>query len=164
MKDYEIGYGKTDPKTRWKKGQCGNPHRRRPIKIPSIAEMIDREFFRKVPVKERGVARKLTVYEVILLRLFPGVAQGSKRAIRIRKKYQAYAQAHPTVVYVPAASPEESAAEFEKLFLGVQYGPMTKEDAEYHQAWSELTPKEAAEVYEETLKECNEQWERDNGE
>ena len=151
MKTYKVGYGKTDPKTLWKKGQCGNPRKRRPCRIPSVAGMIDDAFVKKVSVRENGVARPATAFEVILRQLLLKMAQGNTRAIKIHRKYQAYAQAHPTLVYEPPIDPEKAAAEFKRLLESDWLRPRTKEEKEYDEAWERLTLLEKAAAFRDLL-------------
>jgi hypothetical protein len=152
MSDYTVGYGKPPVNTRWQKGQCGNPMKKRPRKIPNAADMIDAKLAKKVSLKEKGVKLRLTGFEVILLQLNQHIAQGSKRALRIWKKYQAYAQAHPTivnVVEVDYGTPEEVAAAFHAMLEPKE--PLTKEEIEYDEAFSQLTAIEASEAYHEIV-------------
>jgi hypothetical protein len=156
MTDYDIGYGKTDPKTRWKKGQCGNPRKKRPLKIPTMASMVDDIFTKVVSARKRGAQQRLTGFEVILLRLLPEIGNGKKKAIRIWKKYQAYAQAHPTIIKVAKeeADSAASAAWFRELAQNLE--PKTKEEAEYDEAFRRLTAVEAAEEYRQLIHSQNE--------
>ena len=109
----------------------------------------------------KGAPRRLTVFEIILLRLIPKIASGNKQAIRIWKKYQAYAQAHPTIINVVEKEVENAAAKYEKLINSLE--PTTREEAEYSEAFSQLTVIEMSEVYAQQLNSFNEQ-DNDDGE
>ena len=54
-KGYEVGYKRPPKVTRWKKGQSGNPKRRRAARSISTIEMIDRLLMRPIKVVERMV-------------------------------------------------------------------------------------------------------------
>jgi len=150
MSNYIVGYGKPPVNTRWQKGQCGNPMKKRPVRMPDVADMIDAKFAKKVSLTEKGVKQRLTGFEVILLQLNQHITQGSKRALRILKKYRTYAQAHLTIIHEVEEESEDAAAAFAEL-LKPRLGPLTKEEAEYNEAFSKLTPAEAAEIYRELL-------------
>jgi hypothetical protein len=156
MSNYEVGYGKPPLDTRWKKGQSGNPKRKRRVKMPSIVDMIDDQLAQMVSTKGKGASRRRTKFEIILLRLLPEIAHGNKKAMRIHKKYQAYAQARPTIVNVvqeDPGTPEEAAAAFYAMLEPKE--PPTKEEIEYDEACRQLTAVEAAEVYQDLLNSIN---------
>jgi len=86
---YEVGYGRPPIETRWKKGQSGNsgPKKRKPASVATM-EIIDRLFAEPVEIMENGVPRKVSTVEAILMRLWAAEMSGSKRAGRVRLKFQ----------------------------------------------------------------------------
>ena len=84
----EVGYGRPPHETRWKKGQSGNPgpKRRRTASVATV-EIIDRLFGEPVEIVENGVARKVSILEAILMRLWAAEMSGSKRAGRVRLQF-----------------------------------------------------------------------------
>jgi hypothetical protein len=52
--DEDVGYGRAPKKTRWKKGQSGNPQRQYPARSKSTVELIDKFFLRSVEVALGG--------------------------------------------------------------------------------------------------------------
>jgi hypothetical protein len=82
-KAYEVGYRKPPKHSQFKKGQSGNPAGRpKGSKGPQAADTLARLLFRKVPVSEGGVARRLPTWEVICHRLISGAMSGDHRAMR----------------------------------------------------------------------------------
>jgi hypothetical protein len=86
-KDYDVGYKRPPKKTRWKKGQSGNPARRHPPRSVSAIETIDRLLLRRVEVVEKGETRKITALELIVLQLWQQELAGNRRALGVRLKY-----------------------------------------------------------------------------
>lgn len=64
-KDYEVGYGRPPKKTRWAKGQSGNPSGRRKG-TRSIKAIIAAQLDEKVAVKQGGRVMMLTAREVLV--------------------------------------------------------------------------------------------------
>jgi uncharacterized protein DUF5681 len=91
--DYEIGWGRPPKAFRWKKGQTGNPHRkkRRP---PKDAEVIERLFRRTFAVIERGDKVRKTGFEIIFAQLMAKESGGHRRAAKTRDRYQRFALAY----------------------------------------------------------------------
>ena len=86
---YEVGYGRPPKETQWKKGQSGNAgaKKRRPAAVATV-EIIDRLFVKPVEIVENGVARKVSILEAILMRLWAAELSGSKRAGKVRLQFQ----------------------------------------------------------------------------
>jgi hypothetical protein len=91
-KDDEVGYRRPPKHSRWKKGQCGNPNRKYPKRLPSALEFIDQLLLRPVEVVEKGETKRVTALAVIMLQLWRQELAGSRRALAIRLKYEAIAQ------------------------------------------------------------------------
>ena len=91
-KGYKIGYKRPPKETRWKKGQSGNPDRRRPARTVSALEAIDRLLLRPIEVVEKGETRRVTALEVIVLQLWQQELAGNRRALGVRLKYEGIAR------------------------------------------------------------------------
>jgi hypothetical protein len=90
----QVGYGRPPKKTRWKKGQSGNPNRRRPRRTYGTIEIIDKLFQSPVEITINGEANKISALEAILQQLSLKEIQGDRRALRARLKYQEFAIQH----------------------------------------------------------------------
>lgn len=77
--DY-VGYKHPPFKSRWKKGQSGNPHGR-PKKDESFRGIAERELEREVCLKENGRVRRVTMKVAIVKRCLADAAQGKIRNI-----------------------------------------------------------------------------------
>ena len=86
--DYEIGYKRPPKATRWKQGQSGNPGRKRKRDLPDTIGIMDRMFAEPVTIVDQGVAKRVSVLEAILLRIWAKEMSGSKQAAAVRLKYQ----------------------------------------------------------------------------
>jgi Family of unknown function (DUF5681) len=67
--DDAVGYRRPPKAFRWKKGQCGNPGRKRTRALKGAAEIIDQLFAKPVNVVESGSARRANGLEVIVTQL-----------------------------------------------------------------------------------------------
>jgi Family of unknown function (DUF5681) len=86
-----VGYGRPPKRSRWKKGQCGNPNRIRNRSPKPAATMIDEFFAHEVDVIENGVALRRTAFEIIYLQLCNTAIAGSTRALNVLIKYADFA-------------------------------------------------------------------------
>ena len=91
--EYEIGRGRPPKAFRWKKGQSGNPHRKR-RRPPKDAELIERLFRRFFRVIEGGEKVRKTGFEIIFVQLVTKESAGDRRAAKTRDRYQRFALAH----------------------------------------------------------------------
>ncbi|WP_291846584.1 DUF5681 domain-containing protein [Bradyrhizobium sp.] len=92
--DDRSGYGRPPKKSRWKKGQSGNPNRRRPVRTYGTVEIIDRLFQRPVEIKLNGEMKKVSTLEAIMMQLLHKESAGNHRATRVRLKYQEFSIQH----------------------------------------------------------------------
>jgi Family of unknown function (DUF5681) len=81
-RDYEVGYGKPPPHTRFKKGQSGNP-RGRPAGAKNLKTLLTDALNEFVIVTENGGRRKITKREAIITQLVNRSASADFRAIKI---------------------------------------------------------------------------------
>lgn len=80
--DYEIGYGKPPPHTRFKPGQSGNP-RGRPKKTTDLQKLFERELGKIVRVTENGQAKTRTVREAFVISVVSAAFKGDRDARRL---------------------------------------------------------------------------------
>ncbi len=101
-KDYEVGYKRPPKNTQWKKGQCGNPKRQYQRASKGTVALIDAAFKAEIDIVEKGVSRRVSVFEAILLQLWIKEMSGDKRAAAVRLKYQEFvaSQAGPVSIVI----------------------------------------------------------------
>jgi Family of unknown function (DUF5681) len=86
-KKYPIGYCRPPERSKWKKGQCGNPARIRKHVVKPAAAIIDEFFAREVAIVENGIPRRRTAFEIICLQLCTKAMAGNTRALKVMTKY-----------------------------------------------------------------------------
>lgn len=64
--DDAVGYKRPPKGSRWKKGQCGNPGRKRKRPTKGVVEIIDQLLATPVNVVENGSARPMSGFELIV--------------------------------------------------------------------------------------------------
>jgi hypothetical protein len=90
--DYQVGYGRPPRRTRWKKGQSGNPSRRYGPRTYGTVEIIDRLLRAPVKIVENDLTRTVSTLEAILLQLWRKELAGDRWALRTRLRYQEFAR------------------------------------------------------------------------
>ena len=86
-----VGYKRRPKAYRWKKGQCGNPGRKRKRALKGAAETIDQLFAKPVSFVENGSARKTSGLAVIVRQLVKRQLAGERRAMEVLNKYRTFA-------------------------------------------------------------------------
>jgi hypothetical protein len=86
----EVGYKRPPKETQWKKGQCGNPERRRKRAPRGAIALIDEIWQEAISIVENGERRRVTVFEAILSQLMFKELSGNRRAAAARLKYQEF--------------------------------------------------------------------------
>ena len=81
-RDYEVGYGKPPPHTRFVKGQSGNP-RGRPPGAKDIKTLLTKALNELVIVTDNGGRRKVSKREAIVTQLVNRSAKADFKAIQI---------------------------------------------------------------------------------
>jgi hypothetical protein len=76
---YEVGYGKPPAAHRFQPGKSGNP-RGRPKGAKNEATVLRDLLNRKIDVRQGGRARKITVFEAILLRFTEDALKGNTKS------------------------------------------------------------------------------------
>lgn len=79
---YEVGYCRPPAATRYKPGRSGNPKGSR--KAPkSVAVLLQEALNRKVTIREKDHARRVTVQEVIIQGLVNSAARQDPKSLRV---------------------------------------------------------------------------------
>jgi Family of unknown function (DUF5681) len=91
--DDKVGYRRPPRKSRWKKGQSGNP-RKKPKPEESIVDMIDRLLLQEVRLTLNGEVKTVPALVAIVSQLQLKEMAGSARASKILLKYRAFASQH----------------------------------------------------------------------
>jgi hypothetical protein len=89
--DDAVGYKRPPKAYRWKKGQSGNPGRRRKHALKGTAEIIDQLFAKPVSFVEDGSVRKASGVAVIVRQLMKRQMGGERGAMNVRLKYETFA-------------------------------------------------------------------------
>jgi hypothetical protein len=90
--DDGVGYRRPPKKTRWEKGQSGNPRRQYPARSKSTVELIDKFFLRPVEVTLDGETQNVPTLEAIVIQLWLKSVSGDQRALKVLFKYQEFAR------------------------------------------------------------------------
>jgi hypothetical protein len=88
---YTVGYKKPPVEHTWKKGQSGNPHKKRKKRGVPTAVIIEGYFAKEVEVLKGDVLERMTTFEAIISRLYQEEMAGNKKAARARLKYFEFA-------------------------------------------------------------------------
>jgi hypothetical protein len=80
--NYEVGYGKPPQRTRFRKGQSGNP-KGRPRGSRNATTILNEALHERVVVTENGRRKSATKLEVIFKQLVNKAAQGDHRATQL---------------------------------------------------------------------------------
>jgi hypothetical protein len=91
--DYTVGYRRPPLKTRWKKGESGNP-RKKPRRQENIGEILDRLLLSPIKVTLNGETKRVSALEAIISQLQLKEMSGSAGASRILLRYRAFASQH----------------------------------------------------------------------
>ncbi|WP_439364432.1 DUF5681 domain-containing protein [Bradyrhizobium sp. DASA03005] len=75
----DVGYGRPPPEHQFKPGQSGNKHGR-PKGSKNEATIINEILNRKIPIRDNGKARKITVLEGILTKAAEDALKGKDKA------------------------------------------------------------------------------------
>jgi len=92
--DGKVGYGRPPLHTRWKKGQSGDPRKRKPGRPETTVALIDRLLIAKISITFNSEPRIVTTLEAIVLTALQKMAAGDMRAARTLAKYQEFAARH----------------------------------------------------------------------
>jgi hypothetical protein len=117
-----VGYGHPPEKSRWKKGQTGNPRNIRPKREESTVALIDRLLVAPVKIVKNGVPTKMPALNAIMYQLLQKSLSGHRKAERALREFETFASRTMTkrleIVFVDneytaafsATQPEDSGA------------------------------------------------------
>jgi hypothetical protein len=91
LDNYEVGYKRPPMRTRWKKGQSGNPRGPKYKAPESTVAIIDRLLLTPVQISLSGETTKVSALEAIMCQLLQKAMSGNGRAFRALLKYQEFA-------------------------------------------------------------------------
>lgn len=91
--DDKVGYGRPPKKSRWKKGESGNP-RKKPKAPESLAAMIDRLLLSPKKLAVNGEIQTVPALVGIISRLQSMAIAGNTRVSKILLKYRVFANQH----------------------------------------------------------------------
>lgn len=80
--EYIVGYRKPPVRTRFKKGESGNP-KGRPRGSKNMATLLDEELNARVPVSENGKRKTITMRKAISKQTVRKAASGNERFIKL---------------------------------------------------------------------------------
>jgi hypothetical protein len=88
---YDVGYCRPPKRTQWQEGQCGNPNRIRNQSPKLIVDMIDEFLAGEIDIVEKGISRRVSNFEAVVLQLWIKAMAGKKRAINVLLQYREFA-------------------------------------------------------------------------
>jgi Family of unknown function (DUF5681) len=91
--EYPVGYGRPPLKSRWKKGQSGNP-RKKPKRQETAVGLIDKLLLSPVKLTVNDEPQTITALGAIVLQLQLKEMSGNARASRVLLKYKEFASQH----------------------------------------------------------------------
>jgi len=107
--DYEIGYGRPPPATRFQPGQSGNP-RGRPRGMRPIGHVLQQALNRRVVVNENGRERRIRLQDAIIQGLVNDAARRNHNALRLLfSLLERYGQNSQTALDLGALTADDSA-------------------------------------------------------
>jgi hypothetical protein len=80
--DYEIGYGKPPPASRFRKGESGNPGGR-PKGSKNLATLFEKELKERIRINENGRSRSITKQEAMVKYLVNKALSGDRRLLQL---------------------------------------------------------------------------------
>jgi hypothetical protein len=98
--EYEVGFGRPPERTRFKKGQSGNP-KGRPKGTLNLATVIERALKEKVVINENGQRKTITKMAAAMKQLVNQSASGNLAAIKFLSVLIRYGEEAPTEMTAP---------------------------------------------------------------
>jgi hypothetical protein len=114
-KDPDVGYRRPPKSYQWKKGQSGNPRKIRGNTSKQIWQIVEDVLAMNIAITEGGVKRSGTLFEAITLQLWMKTTAGSKRALNVLRKYEAFAKAKPSTRVAAPLDTDAAAEEYRQL-------------------------------------------------
>jgi hypothetical protein len=100
--DKKANYKRPSTPPPGKKKQPGNPRKVRKSCAKKRWQIIEDVFGKEAVITENGESRRVTLFEAITLQLYLKSLSGSKRAVRILRRYEAFAKERPDYHVVTA--------------------------------------------------------------
>jgi Family of unknown function (DUF5681) len=94
--DDAVGCGHPPKKSRWKKGQSGNPRNIRPKREESTVALIDRLLLAPVRIVKNGAPTKMPALNAIMYQLLQKSLSGNRKAARALREFEAFASRNLT--------------------------------------------------------------------
>ena len=125
---YEIGFGKPPERTRFKRGQSGNPQGR-PKGTLNMATVLERVLREKVVINENGQRQTITKLEAAIKQVTNKAASGELKALQLLSALVRSAEERAIKTVVPNSALDEVD---EKVVLGIlnRLGAAQKGDQE----------------------------------
>ena len=89
--DY-VGYKSPPRRSRWRKGQSGNPTRKYARKPKSIGQIVDRIFDQRLPVTENVDTRHVEIFRLIIAMLGRAMTAGNRKASSVLQEYLRFSE------------------------------------------------------------------------
>jgi hypothetical protein len=99
----EVGYCRPPKRTRWQKGQCGNPKRIRKQNPKPVVDVIDEFFAGEIDIVENGISRRVVV-STLGVRSYSDGTSGSlsfSLSCRRNRAYPGWRSVGPTAPFSP---------------------------------------------------------------
>jgi len=124
----EVGYGSPPERTRFKKGQSGNP-RGRPKGTLDLATVLERTLREKVVIHDNGERKTVTKLQAAIMQLTNKAASGELKAFQLLAALVRSAEERESQAVAPDPGPNELD---EKVFLGILNRLETMDSGEDH--------------------------------
>jgi hypothetical protein len=96
-RNYEIGYRKPPKAYQYQKGHSGNLTGCRRKPAPTLARAVEEAWMVPIIVATGNVQGNATGFELITMQLLIRIADGSRKAHRVFRKYEAFAKTQPRI-------------------------------------------------------------------
>ena len=116
-RDYDIGKGKPPAKSRWKKGQSGNPSGRRKG-AKNFNTILGEQLNQHIEIEEGGRTRRITMYEAMVRNFLNKAVRGDPKAIGYIVENEQKIFPEPIPVFRKDISQEEATATYMRLIRG----------------------------------------------
>jgi hypothetical protein len=93
--DYRTGYCNPPKAYQYQQGQTGNAQGRPPRPPQTLARLIEDSWMETISITTDNGQMQVTNFELISLHLIAKIAEGSRKALRVFRKYEAFAKTKP---------------------------------------------------------------------
>ena len=102
--NYPVGRGRPPRKSRWKKGQSGNPRRKSRNSVETAGAMMDRLLSVQITITVNGQPQSVPTLQAVMLSLSQNALSGNIPAKKTFLKYVEFAKTHsdtkPQITFV----------------------------------------------------------------